>query len=234
VHELVFTAFNRPEYLRSSVASWNNVRNLQNWDTEFFIEPSEVKDEVTTIALELQTTVTPNQNPEKLGVLVNPWNALNTAFENGADFVVLAEDDILVSSDILEYFEWANEEYATAFDVLAVNAFSNLGDGKSNQVVRSEQFSPLVWGTWRSRWENTLRDTWDKDYSSGNDDGSEAGWDWNINRLLRQNSWQIIKPVNSRSTHIGIFGTHMTPEDFDSSQGAGFETTRGRQRYHEI
>lgn len=234
--ELVFTAYNRPFYLEPTVASWNGVRNLRSWNTTFFIEPSEIENDIADIAMRLDTTVTTVINPEKLGVLVNPWTALNTAFEiNGADFVVLAEDDVVVSQDILEMFEWTSEEYATAKGMLCVTAFSQIGGGKANQLVRSQKFSPLVWGVWRRHWFDYLRDTWDKDYSTGNPDGSEAGWDWNINRILVANDLAVLQPLHSRSDHIGEYlGTHMTPDLFESSRGINFVQARGRQRYNEI
>lgn len=234
--ELVFTAFNRPWYLNEAIASWNAVRNLKFWNTTFFIEPSIMQDQITDIAMSLGTTVTAIINAEKQGVLVNPWNAINYAFEiNGADFVVLAEDDVVVSQDVLEYFEWASEEYATAKGMLCLNAFSQIGGEKANQLTRTGYFSPLVWGIWRSQWEAYLRDTWDKDYSSGNSDGSEAGWDWNINRILQNNNLTVLRPLQSRSDHIGEHnGTHMTPDLFDSSRGVDFEQARGRSRFIEV
>lgn len=233
--ELVFTAYNRPDYLHQVVSSWNNVRNLGLWNATFYIEPSDMNSVIGDIAMNLQTTVTANFNAEKNGVLVNPWVALNTAFENGADFVVLAEDDVVVSQDILEYFEWTSEEYSTAKRVLAVNAYSRIGAGQPNQLIQESRFSPLVWGIWKDRWEEHLRDTWDKDYSSGNADGSEAGWDWNINRILLEKELTILKPLQSRADHIGEFqGTHMTPDLFEDSRGLGFEQIRGRQRYIEV
>ena len=233
--EIVFTAYNRPDYLSQVVESWNNVRNLNFWNASFFIEPSDINSVIGDIAMKLETTVTVNFNAEKNGVLVNPWVALNTAFEGGADFVVLAEDDVVVSQDILEFFEWTSEEYSAAKKVLAVNAYSNNGAGQANQIFQETRFSPLVWGIWRDRWEEHLRDTWDKDYSSGNPDGSEAGWDWNINRILVEKGMTILKPLQSRSDHIGEFmGTHMTPDLFPESRGYGYEQIRGRQRYIEV
>lgn len=233
--QLVFTAYNRPEYLRQTIASWNTVRNVDRWNTTFFIEPSDVETEISDIAITLNSTVTPRFNAVKNGVLLNPWVAIDSAFESGADFVVLAEDDVAVSQDTLEFFEWAAEEYEKAANVLCVNAFSRIGEGKANQVSRSSTFSPLVWGIWRDRWQTHLRDTWDKDYSSGNPDGSEAGWDWNINRIMAQKDLFAIRPLLSRSDHLGQFdGTHMTPEFYEESRGLGFEQIRGRQRYNEI
>lgn len=234
-YELVFTAYNRPHYLEQTVDSWNQVRSLRNWNTTFFIEPSELEDSVADAALRLNNNVTIVTNPEKLGVLVNPFNALNTAFLNGADFVALAEDDVVVSQDVLEFFEWSSQEYATVRSVLCLNAYSRIGGPKANQITREAKFSPLVWGVWRDRWESHLRDTWDKDYSTGNPDGSEAGWDWNINRIIAANELSVLKPLQSRSDHIGEYaGTHMTPDLFESSRGIDFVQVRGRQRYNEI
>jgi hypothetical protein len=236
ITELVFTAYNRPFYFKEVIESWNNVRNLQNWNASFFIEPSEIQDEMIELAFNLNTSVATLVNPERVGVLTNPWNALNDAFERGADFAVLAEDDVVVSQDILEFFEWTALEYQTGHNVLAVNAFSQLEDeGKTNQIILDNKFSPLIWGVWRNRWEDYLRDTWDKSYSTGNADGSEAGWDWNINRIIAANDLKIVKPLHSRSDHIGEFlGTHMTPDLFDQSRGFNFSQARGRFRYQEI
>lgn len=232
---LTFTAYNRPSYIQSVIESWNAVRGLQEIEASFYIEPSEFQNEIADIVFELNTTTTTVTHNELQGVLTNPWGALNDAFEAGAEFVILAEDDVIVSQDALEFFDWAATEYQTAHSLLAINAFSSLGSGKDNQVYTDMSFSPLVWGTWRDRWEETLRDSWDKDYSTGNPDGSEAGWDWNINRIIQDNNLRVLRPVNSRSDHIGEYGgTHMTPDLFSGSRGASFEQVRGRQRYNEI
>jgi hypothetical protein len=232
--DLVFTAFNRPEYLQQTINSWNNVRNLKEWNTTFFIEPSDKQEIIGDLAMALDTNVTTRVNETVLGVLTNPWNAINTAFTNDADFVVIAEDDVIVSQDILEYFQWTALEYQTSYKTLCINAFSDLGSGKANQLISVGHFSPLIWGIWRDRWEEHLRDTWDFDYSTGLPDGSQAGWDWNINRIITANDLRVIKPVQSRSNHIGLFGTHMTPDLMQTSQGADFAEIRGRQRYTEI
>lgn len=235
ITELVFTAYNRPFYLQQVIESWNAVRNLQNWKASFFIEPSEVQEQVVELAFNLNTAVTTFTNTERAGVLTNPWNALNTAFEGGAEFVVLAEDDVVVSQDVLEYFEWSAIEYQTGHNILAINAFSQSNEGKPNQITLESNFSPLIWGVWRNRWETYLRDTWDKDYSTGNADGSESGWDWNINRIIAANDLKIVKPLHSRSDHIGQYlGTHMTPDLFEGSRGTNFNQTRGRFRYLEV
>lgn len=233
--ELVFTGYNRPFYFQETIDSWNSVRNLALWPAHFYLEPSEVQNKMLELAFNLNTSVDVQVNPERAGVLINPWNALDGAFSRGAEFVVLAEDDVVVSQDILEYFEWCTVEYSTAHGVLAVNAFSDIGGNKANQITMDNKFSPLVWGTWRNRWYDVLRDSWDKDYSTGKEDGSEAGWDWNINRILTETNRTVIKPLQSRSDHIGEYlGTHMTPEFFSTSRGTDFNQIRGRVRYTEV
>jgi hypothetical protein len=233
--ELAFTAFNRVDYIRDVVDSWNNVRRLDNWTAHFYIEPSPVQTFVTDAANDLDTGVVAHFNENLQGVLINPWNAINNRFEDGCDFVVLAEDDVVVSSDALEYLEWASEEYKDDNEILMINLFSQMGGPKEDQVIRQGFFSPLIWGTWRNRWETILRDTWDKNYSSGNPDGSEAGWDWNINRILTAKKLQVIRPLHSRSDHIGEWGgTHMTSELFHTSRGTAFKQNRGRQVYVEV
>jgi hypothetical protein len=231
--ELAFTAYNRVNYLEQTVASWNEVRRLDTWNAHFYIEPSSVQTYVTDAANELDTAVIAHFNSEHKGVLGNPWNAFNDRFNDGADFVVLAEDDVVVSSDILEYFEWASEEYKDDQSILAINAWTESG-GEENEVFRIHYFSPLIWGIWRDRWETHLRDTWDFDYSTSNADGSQAGWDGNIWRIMQAKKLDCIQPRQSRSDHIGIHGgTHMTPDLYHTSRGVDFARSRGRQLYVE-
>jgi hypothetical protein len=200
-----------------------------------FIDPSELTDQTIDAARRLNTDLLISVNKQKLGVLKNPWNALDFAFTYGADFVILAEDDVAVSQDILEYFTWASEQYAYNKEVLCVNAFSQINDGSENEVTKDHRFSPLVWGVWKDRWNNLLKDTWDKDYSTGKPDGSEAGWDWNINRIIERENMAVIKPLHSRSDHLGEYGgTHMTPNWYSTSRGTNFSQIRGQQRYSEI
>lgn len=233
--DLAFTAYNRVNYLQESIASWNQVRWLSDWKAEFYIEPSPVVPHVLDAIADLETSVEVHLNPARLGVLVNPWTALDDRFSDGAEFVVMAEDDIVVSQDAIEFLEWSAKTYQLDESVLAINLFSKVGGGKSGDVLREPRFSPLVWGTWTDRWNRYLRDTWDKNYSSGKPDGSEAGWDWNINRILADKHMNIIKPRQSRSDHIGKYaGTHMTPDLFDSSRGVDFKQVRSWQSYVEV
>ncbi len=90
---LVFTAYNRPHYFAEVLDAWTRVRGFADWKPLVMLEPSDVWEQMSALAQGAGATV--HLNPRRYGVLSNPWHALNTAFGDGADFAVLAEDDLL-------------------------------------------------------------------------------------------------------------------------------------------
>ncbi len=236
---LVFTANDRPYYFGPVMRRWAQVRGFNDWQPTVYLEPSRVQQQMVALATAAGATV--SLNPTRRGVLSNPWYALDRAFEGGAEFAVLAEDDVLVSDDILEYFTWAATQFADA-QVLAVCACSFApvcAPGHEQHTVRHKQFCPLVWGTWHDRWAGALRDTWDHHYDTGTPQAPQSGWDWNINlRVIpggadRGVDWDIVSPIASRSTHIGEhMGTHTTPASFPNSIAPTFTAQRPAAPFH--
>lgn len=232
------TAYNRLPYLQQVLHSWQSVRGLEDWHFVAMIEPSPVQEQVKE-EFELfaaQNGLTDYEiliNPERFGVLHHPWVGFERLFnDEGYDFVVRAEDDLVVSSDILEMFDWSAHRYESVEQVAAVNGFS-ITDGREGQVSLSPKFSPLNWGTWRGRWNDLLRDTWDHDYSTFNGvKGNQAGWDWNINtRVLPEAGMLCVVPDQSRVQNIGMHGTHAVPEDF--IQAGNFSSFRPKVKFYE-
>lgn len=227
---LVMTAFNRPTYFRDVCDSWWRARHFEAWHPRVHLEPSVHAAEMAVIAVGSGWNVT--LNAERHGVLHNPWTAFDAAFTDGADFVVLAEDDVVVSDDVLEYFDWAAESYRDEPDVLAACAWTQATGEHLREDVGGTQtgFSPLVWGTWRDRWEGILRDTWDHDYSTG-ENGQHAGWDWNINLRVGHGS-KFVYPEVTRSDHIGEYGgIHMTSAMFHTSRAPAFTSHHEPQQW---
>ncbi len=235
-YALVGTATDRPEVLDASLSAWDRARGLlgpAGWFPSLLVEPTAAREAVLDV-VERHQGWDAVMNPKVHGVLSNPWHA----FEHGfwtlrAAFVVLAEDDVAVSSDVLEYMAWAAHEFAYDRDVLAVCAYGGPGDGDLRLVRRGDSFSPHVWGTWVDRWEEHLRDTWDHDYSTFNGrPGHQAGFDWNIHtRLMPARGLQVVVPDVSRAQHIGRTGVHMTPDAFAASQVRDFRPDIPPQRY---
>jgi len=228
---LVFTAYNRPRYFSPVMTTWWKVREYADWQPRVFLEPGPAEHTMTRIATTYGAQV--HLNPHRRGVLSNPWHALDTAFTEGADFVVLAEDDVMVSDDVLEYFTYASAAFRTDH-VLGICANSNAttcSPADEGLLRRTKAINPLVWGTWADRWTGVLRDTWDHSYSSGTPDAPQSGWDWNIALRVIQD-WTVIAPYASRSTHIGEYGgTHCTVAQFPDTVAPTFNPCRPRTTY---
>jgi hypothetical protein len=238
---VVFTSYNRSDYLQETLRSWRDVANKNGYDFFFKLEPSsmqkKMENKMINFLSEQKLHGDVINNPERKGVLLNPWEGLNTMFEQGYDFVVLAEDDIEVSDDILHFFDELSHRHERDEEVLAICA-SNLwsievDNADHTTYFKRSYFSPLIWGTWKDRWTNYLRDTWDKDYSSGGAENS--GWDWNIAlRIIPENNLKCIFPEKSRSKHIGKRGVHMREEDYHASVAQSFSHHNNYLGYKEI
>lgn len=232
--QLVLMANDRPEYFGDVADCWSGVRGLDQWQPYVSLEPTRRLDAMYGIAAAHGLAV--HVNSARYGVLHHPWEIMDRMMlGSGADFTVIAEDDVLVSDDILEYFAWAAKRFADEH-VLAVCASSfteNAEPGDFNRAVSHSHFSPMCWGTWDDRWGSVLRDTWDHDYSSGTAAGPQSGWDWNLNlRVIPPGQWQVVSPVASRTDHIGAVGTHTTALSFLESRSATFLQHRDPGEFH--
>jgi hypothetical protein len=238
---IVMTVFNRDEYLNKTLKSWSRVKGLQDYDFYIKLEPSRREAKIISIIEKFQINHNLNikiiKNKKQLGVLVNPWDGLDKTFESGYDFVVLAEDDIEVSDDILHYFNVLSEKHYEDPEVMAICASSYhlwKDSQETSYYEKKDAFCPLIWGTWKDRWEKYLRDSWDKDYSTG-ENGVGGGWDWNIYlRVLPKYKMKCIYPFVSRSRHIGKQGVHMLEENYNESVATSFKEHNDFVEYEEI
>lgn len=233
-HALFMTAYDRPSYFDQALESWSKVRGLEHWRFVIRIEPGDFSDVLFGKAVRfLKDIEHPNAvvvvNPRRYGVLHHPWVGFEDLFRD-YDFVVRTEDDLRVSADILEYFEWAENEFYFDPDVATIHGFTTKL-GKPDVVQAVPIFNPLVWGTWRAQWEAVISPEWDHDYSTNNGTpGQQAGWDWNLNtRIFPREGWLGVYPEASRVDNIGIMGTHSTPENYFTSES--FREDHGKQQY---
>ena len=219
---LVFTVFDRVNYFQQTLFTWRRVRGLKDWDIVFSIEPSahlyKVLEEIEIFSEDTGVEISVHINPVRYGVLQHPWIILEKLFvEENYDFVVRAEDDLIVSDDILEYFSWAADTYEKDENVLTVHGMSFAEkESDPTKVEKLNGFNPWIWGTWKNRWEEYISPTWDHDYSTFNVfPGNQSGWDWNLNtRVFPALKFYGVYPVASRVDNIGIHGTHGTSENF--------------------
>jgi hypothetical protein len=220
-HAIVLTAFDRPDYLRQTLDSWAKVDGLKEWPFIFRLEPSHWTGNLEMIIRDFIDATGISDNAEivvnefRLGVLHHPWVAMEELF-NDFDFVVRAEDDLVVSTDVLRYFEWAAETFRDDRSVAVVNAFTR-EPGTDPAATRFGQiFNPWIWGTWRYNWRRTISPTWDHAYTTGT--GNDRGWDANLGlRVLPQNRLETLSPECSRVKNIGVRGVHGTAENLPES-----------------
>ncbi len=233
----VLTAYNRPEYLQSSLGSLRDVRGWEDWHVVFSVEPSAKQDEVMSLMiraadwLKERTTVEIILNPERYGVLHHPWVVFDRLFEAGFDYVLRSEDDLIHGQDVLEYHGWAAEHFQSDPAIGIITAFA--ADNRSHAEChrRIGLGSPLLIGTWRDRWANVLRDTWDHDYSTGTAD--TRGWDHNIHlRIFPSLGLHAILPNHTKVEHIGVYGEHSTPDIFWVQPP--FDPVIPKQKYREV
>ena len=224
---VVFTVGGRAAYLEETLESWSKVRGVENATMVFLVEPEHPTEMMLCHqwARDMAALALVSENRTRLGVSGNPWHAMQTGFRL-ADFVILAEEDAPVSTDVLEYFAWARKEYATETAVKAICAHQ-IGEplGGETDVLRSKHFSPVVWGTWRIQWECFFRDRW----------GGPNGWDGRVNGLLDDERGQVVIPARSRSQHIGKEGgAHCTPAYFPRTVSRSWVREVGPQAYREL
>ena len=230
----------REEYLQKSLESWLRVRGVQDAYMLFCVEPwarfpiLDFRD----WAAKHFTYSEVLQNGETYGCLKNTREAFGRSFERGASFAIVAEEDIEVAPDILEYFRWAQKEYQDEQDVTMVCAHAKDAlDVTRAAVVRMPWFNPLVSGTWRDRWDLFVRPQW-KGFSAGEWDRDNQAWDTNLRELIRTSGRSSIFPARSRSMHIGELSTWMPPmlaaHIYDSSRSDCFVGDCPPQSYYEV
>lgn len=218
----------RPGYLDNALVSWKRVRGFKHARLVFCCEPDDgCSEQVIMSRLSGHPSVGIISNTERRGVSGNT----KLAFYSGlcdADYVIIAEEDLIVSDDILEYHRWAARRYHRDRQVSGICSFTRWSDDAPDRVVRAPFFNPLVWGTWLDRselflssWAGGLGDAWDRHLLSG---------------LVGCLGKEFIFPQCSRVQHIGKYGVHGTGNDaaFEATLSKCWRPRYGHQKYREV
>lgn len=207
---LTFTANNRPREWGITLDSWSFVRGIGDIRIQVCVEPND--DTVINMCEANYMFEDVYLNGEQKGAWGNPKYALEQAFATGEDFVVLGEDDVVVSTDILEFFDHCSRTYADDPTIMAVCAWSRAASNRFAYLYRG-QFASTIWGTWRDKWEKLMHQQWTEE---------SPGWDFNMQELLKVYSMQCIRPEVSRSQHIGKNGTFSSELSYPDSVSQSF------------
>jgi GT2 family glycosyltransferase len=214
---IVFTVYNRTEYLSQTLNAWAKVKDLDQFDIYFRVEPSDklrqVGDIIKKFANSVKANVHIGVNHKRYGCAKNSYTALDEAFKK-YNFVILAEDDIEPSADVANFFSELNNKYMDDKLVGAIVANHEEPGYAVDKVSKVDFFRGLIWGTWKHQWDKYIKDTWDFAYETAGEEGL-GGWDWNISlRVFPSNNLKVVVPHASRSQHIGIFGIHSDDKSY--------------------
>jgi len=147
---------------------------------------------------------------KKRGCNYNVKEALEFAWQDNPDFVLMIEDDIIISDDALMYIEWAAEKYKDDSSVRTIGLWKSkngwnfdapLTRSLTFRVDEQNWFTCWGWGTWKDRWEEMFA-TW-----TTGDDSHDTSWDVVLYSHLG-NRKEVV-PAISRAYNCGDFnGTH--------------------------
>jgi hypothetical protein len=200
----------RQEYLRKSLDSWARVRGIRDCKLVFVLEPPGGLFPLASFEEFLQRSFpgrwTVHAAEAPLGCLKNTRRAMELALAE-EDFGVVAEEDVEVADDVLEYFSWARDAYrGNGVQAVCSHArASELVDAAA--TTRASWFNPLVWGTWLDRWENVFAPQWGPVTPS-----APESWDTKFMTLFRQSGQCCLFPAQSRSVHQGEVSTMYSYE----------------------
>jgi len=204
------TVNDRPEYLGQVIESWHHVRGIDEVPVIFQVEPK--SDQCFDMCLKAGFKKQLVQlNTTQRGALGNPYYAVESGFSVlTTEFVLLGEDDSVVTADALEFFDFAARSYRRHEKCLAVCSFEQMSlKQQANLIYPRHYFASVVWGTWRDRW-GEVREQWSFDYL--------PAWDQMLLDMVKLTERYCAFPAISRSQHIGKYGTHMPVDQFEVMQ----------------
>jgi hypothetical protein len=226
-------AYDRPEYFSRVLDSLSAAKGIEHYDVLMHLEPGNAEvlrlAESFSAARRVEVTV----NATVLGCHANKKSAIAAAFArpSAPHFVILVEDDTLLSSDALRFFEWAASEYAEDREIFTVSAYGDsahrpgetVGAQWVAAVGRRKHYTPWAWGIWRDRWEDIegLWSGWDVQFNFWAP--TKATVDWTRRHEGLRRGRKEVFPLLSRSNNIGWKGgTHAENMDPDTMKEVQF------------
>ncbi len=210
---IVSPHFNRPAYTRETIYNLSCVDGIQDHEVIFSVDRSReetINDEVVA-ELEAFDACTHTLYLQQHRQICNRQTAFELGFAKD-DFVVLLEDDVVVSKDVLVYFK-SLQHFKEDRNIFSITANSSIMEDRSlitnttshnldELYGRRPWFSSLCYGLWRDRFECDLL-RWALRYKVIDD--LNISRDNYINTIIRGNRVEIF-PFISRCAHIGVTG----------------------------
>lgn len=208
---IAISAYNRPEYSQRSLAAILGAKGFSRNKFNIFCAidcyaDGSFNQEVFNVYY--SCGISPIVATKKQGCNYTVKAALELAWRDEPDFVLMVEDDIVISDDALEYIEWAAKKYKEDNSVRTIGLWGHdkipslpISEKDHGKVMRQNHFTCWGWGTWKDRWEEMLA-TW----TTGSDH-EKTSWDVVMSGCL--NGRDEILPTIPRAYNCGEEnGTH--------------------------
>jgi glycosyltransferase involved in cell wall biosynthesis len=180
---IAISAYNRPEYLQRCIAALYGAKGFDKDKYHIYCamdcyEDGSFNKDVLDVFFWFR--LVPDIAKKKQGCNYTVKKALDMAWEDNPDFVLMLEDDIIISDDALMYVEWAADQYKDDKSVRTIGLWSHdkgyslpakLKETDLGQVMKQNYFTCWGWGTWEDRWEE-MSSTW-----TTGDDSHNSSWD---------------------------------------------------------
>jgi len=210
---IAISAYNRPEYTQRSLAAIFGAKGFNKDRYKIFAAMDRIDSgsfNMDVLKVFQDFGINPYIVPSKYGCNYTIKAALELAWEDNPDFVLMIEDDIVISDDALVYIEWAAEKYKDDSSVRTIGLWGHdkgyslgnpLTEMEHGRVMRQNYFTCWGWGTWKDRWEEMFA-TW-----TTGDDRHDTSWDVIVSSHLGDRA--EILPSISRAYNCGeLGGTH--------------------------
>jgi hypothetical protein len=164
-------------------------------------------------------------NPRNLGPTLNTFMAYSAAFQDGADAVLYADDDMVLSPDAIDLCNWY-----LARDIPEEEAGLCLCTNHANDPAQPDAVTAAH--TWvglvgqgycvtAHQWKTFVRRVFftHKPHWNGDD------YDWAITNSALETGRTILRPLFSRSQHTGVVGVHpghVFPDRISTQTGTLF------------
>lgn len=215
-HALSLCLWRRPTYTRQVLEALSKCDGIQKYQLFVWIDgPRNAGDEVEAVRkLAHSIDFAPKiilARDFHVGCNLNTFGALYEAFKDH-DYVVHVEDDVVLSTDALRWFEFGRQ-FAFDKNIWCVGAWRHehgwlpgngeQAPGENFRYGLQKGFWIWGWATWKDRWEE-MRAGWTRHY----DASSNNSWDTVLTKTVRGNRMSLL-PYISRAINIGEHaGTH--------------------------
>ena len=227
---IVVLGYNRPDCLRRCLAALARCRGVGKFDLRIFIDGG--KDSMSRDAAnfipekEMPNSWDVYKASENYGINRHNKYAVDRTLEEipQADFVVLLEDDCVLTPDALELAlnfqglmvsrEWTADprhypyHYASLGDP-DYRKSPPTGDGYG-KILETQGLYTSGWCFTRAGW-SVIRERWNRLLRT------QIGWDYSLSYTAWEQKWRSLAPLVSRAQNIGRVGAHSTAEFFDAN-----------------